>query len=77
MASSEKEFVQFLVGINLGGYTDYFSALRVETVEDLQDVDKKELKNMGMNSIEMRRFKRKVNQVLKLVSLSFSLLCYS
>ena len=62
------EFVEFLTKNRFDAFIQHFHALRVETIEDLQDVTEKELKEMGMNPFEMRKYLRKVKEALKLVS---------
>ena len=62
------EFVDFLTKIRLDSFVRHFHALRVEIIEDLQDVTEKELEKMGMNPTEIRRYFRKVNEALKSVS---------
>ena len=64
----EPEFDKFLKRIRLNGYRESILNLNVLTVEDLQDIDEQELKDMGMSPLEIRRFTREVRKELNLVS---------
>ena len=69
MASQiDPELDTFLKRIRLDKYRESIFNLNVLTIEDLQDIAEEELKAMGMNPIETRRFTREVRKELKLVS---------
>ena len=72
MASKiDPEFDKFLERIRLYKYRESILNLNVSTVEDLQDITEQELKEMGMNPIESRRFTREVMKELDLVRNSY------
>ena len=77
MASSstpDPDLDAFLKNIRLFKYREEILNIGVEQIDDLQDIlDDKVLTDIGMASGEINRFKRKVTEVLRSVSLQSSL----